>query len=101
MVCWRVWDYAKGGENTFLVSRMPNYRLLLEMIACSREFCPLLLQNEPTGLEIIMIVLNLAACVPVLLCVSIFSLYHYWSLWSNTTTYVHPCCLARVPDRRR
>ena len=33
-----------------------------------------------------MIVLNLAACIPVLLCVSIFSLYHYWSLWSNTTT---------------
>lgn len=33
-----------------------------------------------------MIVLNLAACIPVLLCVFVFSLYHYWTLWSNTTT---------------
>ncbi|KAL7408816.1 DHHC palmitoyltransferase-domain-containing protein [Mrakia frigida] len=60
LVCSRIWDFAKGGENTYL--------------------------NEPSGREIIFVVLNLAACIPVLLSVGIFSLYHYWSLWSNTTT---------------
>ena len=30
-------------------------------------------QNEPSGLEIIFVVLNLAACIPVLMSVGIFS----------------------------
>jgi hypothetical protein len=33
-----------------------------------------------------MLILNYTACVPVLLAVGMFSLYHFWSLAANTTT---------------
>ncbi|KAF9531906.1 DHHC palmitoyltransferase-domain-containing protein [Crepidotus variabilis] len=42
--------------------------------------------DEPSSLELIMIILNYVACVPVLLAVGGFSLYHFYSLSSNTTT---------------
>ncbi|KAH9932044.1 zf-DHHC-domain-containing protein [Epithele typhae] len=42
--------------------------------------------DEPSGTEIIFIVLNYATCIPVLLAVGIFSLYQFYSLISNTTT---------------
>ncbi|CED83458.1 zf-dhhc-domain-containing protein [Phaffia rhodozyma] len=60
MMAYRVWDFAQGGENTFL--------------------------QEPTAAEVVLTVLNFVACVPVLIGVSMMAMYHYWSLWSNTTT---------------
>ncbi|KAH9897747.1 palmitoyltransferase PFA4 [Cubamyces lactineus] len=42
--------------------------------------------DEPSGRELIFIVLNFATCIPVLLAVGIFSLYHFYSLLGNTTT---------------
>ena len=64
-----------------------------------------LAQDEPSGQELIFIVLNFATCIPVLLSVGIFrsehppivvtsfpanlapvSLYHFWYLLGNTTT---------------
>ncbi|KAL7285081.1 hypothetical protein ACG7TL_000173 [Trametes sanguinea] len=42
--------------------------------------------DEPDGLELIFIVLNFATCIPVLLAVGIFSLYHFYYLLTNTTT---------------
>ncbi|KAI0673782.1 zf-DHHC-domain-containing protein [Trametes maxima] len=42
--------------------------------------------DEPSGKELIFIVLNFATCIPVLLAVGIFSLYHFYSLLGNSTT---------------
>jgi len=42
--------------------------------------------DEPSSLELVMIILNYVACIPVLLAVGGFSLYHFYSLLGNTTT---------------
>ncbi|KAJ7170161.1 zf-DHHC-domain-containing protein [Mycena filopes] len=42
--------------------------------------------NEPDGVELVFIIMNYVACVPVLMSVGAFSLYHFSSLMSNTTT---------------
>merc|ERR1719487_2882239 len=41
---------------------------------------------EPTTTQIVMLVLNYTACVPVLIAVGVFSLFHLWSVVTNTTT---------------
>jgi len=41
---------------------------------------------EPSTSELIFIVLNYVACVPVIVMVGLFSLYHYYCLLLNTTT---------------
>jgi hypothetical protein len=41
---------------------------------------------EPTGLFIGMLVMNYALCIPVLLTVTFFTIYHLWLLCNNTTT---------------
>ncbi|KAI0354615.1 zf-DHHC-domain-containing protein [Trametes cingulata] len=42
--------------------------------------------DEPSGRELIFIVLNFATCIPVLVAVGLFSLYHFYSLLGNSTT---------------
>jgi ribosomal protein L40E len=42
--------------------------------------------DEPSSGEMIFIITNYIACIPVLLAVGGFSLYHFWSLARNTTT---------------
>jgi len=42
--------------------------------------------EDISGSELIFIILNFATCIPVLLAVGAFSLYHFWSLMGNTTT---------------
>ncbi|KAK7695072.1 hypothetical protein QCA50_002262 [Cerrena zonata] len=42
--------------------------------------------DEPDTTELIFIILNYATCVPVLLAVGGFSIYHFWCLSGNTTT---------------
>jgi len=42
--------------------------------------------DEPSSLELIFIILNYAACIPVLLAVGAFSIYHFYSLLGNSTT---------------
>ncbi|KAJ7040294.1 zf-DHHC-domain-containing protein [Mycena alexandri] len=41
---------------------------------------------EPDGVELVFLIMNYVACVPVLMSVGAFSLYHFSSLMSNTTT---------------
>ncbi|BGP54356.1 Palmitoyltransferase [Rhodotorula sphaerocarpa] len=41
---------------------------------------------EPTKTQIVMLVLNYAACIPVILAVGIFSLFHLWAVLTNTST---------------
>ncbi|MBW0494120.1 hypothetical protein O181_033835 [Austropuccinia psidii MF-1] len=40
----------------------------------------------PQKTELVFLISNYVACIPVILAVGIFSLYHLWSLLSNTTT---------------
>ncbi|KAJ8084503.1 Palmitoyltransferase [Marasmius tenuissimus] len=42
--------------------------------------------DTASGSEMVFIILNYVACVPVLLAVGGFSLYHFWGLMGNTTT---------------
>ncbi|CAL1694424.1 unnamed protein product [Somion occarium] len=42
--------------------------------------------DEPSAEELIFIILNYATCIPVLLAVGGFSIYHFYSLMGNTTT---------------
>ncbi|KAL0951596.1 hypothetical protein HGRIS_008275 [Hohenbuehelia grisea] len=42
--------------------------------------------DEPSGVELVFIILNYVACVPVLLSVGAFSIYHFMCLLGNTTT---------------
>ncbi|KJA28514.1 hypothetical protein HYPSUDRAFT_129104 [Hypholoma sublateritium FD-334 SS-4] len=42
--------------------------------------------DEPSTVELVMLIMNYVACVPVLLSVGIFSIYHIYSLLGNSTT---------------
>ncbi|KAJ7897198.1 zf-DHHC-domain-containing protein [Mycena olivaceomarginata] len=42
--------------------------------------------DEPDSVELVFIILNYVACVPVLMSVGAFSLYHFNALMNNTTT---------------
>ncbi|KAG2350756.1 zf-DHHC-domain-containing protein [Suillus weaverae] len=57
---------------------MVSYRV---MAASGRRY-----YDEPTGAELIFIILNYVFAVPVILVVGAFSLYHFHSLLGNTTT---------------
>ncbi|KAG8984251.1 Palmitoyltransferase, partial [Tulasnella sp. 427] len=42
--------------------------------------------RDPSTSEVLFVVFNYATCVPVLICVGFFSLYHFYCLLNNTTT---------------
>ncbi|RDB28498.1 Palmitoyltransferase PFA4 [Hypsizygus marmoreus] len=42
--------------------------------------------DEPSSIELVFTILNYVACVPVLMAVGAFSLYHFYCLLGNTTT---------------
>ncbi|KAF8167385.1 DHHC palmitoyltransferase-domain-containing protein [Crassisporium funariophilum] len=42
--------------------------------------------DEPSSVELVMIIMNYVACIPVLLAVGGFSIYHFYSLLGNSTT---------------
>ncbi|KAF8215863.1 zf-DHHC-domain-containing protein [Mycena galopus ATCC 62051] len=42
--------------------------------------------DEPDSVELVFIILNYVACIPVLMAVGAFSLYHFNALMNNTTT---------------
>ncbi|GAA6052390.1 hypothetical protein JCM3770_000219 [Rhodotorula araucariae] len=52
----------------------------------TRAFHSLAFSVDPSTFQIVMLVLNYTACIPVLLAVGVFSLYHLWSVLVNTTT---------------
>ncbi|GAA6009425.1 hypothetical protein JCM11491_003552 [Sporobolomyces phaffii] len=43
-------------------------------------------QQAPSTSQIVLLILNYTACVPVLLIVGVFSLFHFWSCVTNSTT---------------
>lgn len=42
-------------------------------------------RDDPTPLEIALLVLNYVLCIPVLVTVGLFSLFHYWNLLCNVS----------------
>lgn len=44
------------------------------------------MQGNPTTTQVVLLILNYTACLPVLIAVGIFSLLQFWSLFTNTTT---------------
>ncbi|KPV76336.1 uncharacterized protein RHOBADRAFT_13465 [Rhodotorula graminis WP1] len=52
----------------------------------TRAFHSLAFSVDPSTFQIVMLVLNYTACVPVIIAVGVFSLYHLWSVCVNTTT---------------
>jgi len=42
--------------------------------------------EQPTSMELVFTILNYTACIPVILSVGIFSIYHFYCLLGNTTT---------------
>ncbi|GAA5892632.1 hypothetical protein JCM5296_006180 [Sporobolomyces johnsonii] len=42
--------------------------------------------RAPSMFQVVMLILNYTACVPVIIAVGVFSLFHYWSVLTNTTT---------------
>ncbi|CAG8551465.1 3908_t:CDS:2, partial [Scutellospora calospora] len=42
--------------------------------------------NEPSTVEIVFLILNYAAVLPVIFSVGMLSLYHFYCMWTNTTT---------------
>lgn len=109
LVCSRIWDFAKGGENTYLVSFEPFVVFQLGLI--SRPFSVLperafrsrdhLCSSQPGCLHPCSLIgrdllVGRSLCLPPsefrfadrvdASALGFASLYHYWSLWSNTTT---------------
>ena len=41
---------------------------------------------EPTPLEISLLVANYVCCIPVVVAVGLFSLYHFWNLSANVSS---------------
>lgn len=103
MLSFRVWGLAQGTEWSYLVRRLSQLtQHELQLVKGVFDVLPELTlhitsflfspphqsgsQTQPDGLEVVMIILNFAACVPVLCCVGVFWIYHVWSLFGNTTT---------------
>ncbi|ORY79295.1 DHHC palmitoyltransferase-domain-containing protein [Leucosporidium creatinivorum] len=67
----------------FMVDVACTYHLWM---ITKRAFGTLAFATHPTTLQVVMLILNYTACVPVLMAVGMFSLYHFWCLLMNTTT---------------
>ncbi|GAA5946917.1 hypothetical protein JCM3765_002074 [Sporobolomyces pararoseus] len=67
----------------FYVDLASSYHLWM---ITKRAFGITAFQRAPTTFQIVMLILNYTACVPVLLIVGVFSLFHFWNVLSNSTT---------------
>ncbi|GAA5841627.1 hypothetical protein JCM5353_002753 [Sporobolomyces roseus] len=76
-------NYGHFVRFLFYVDIACSYHLYM---ITSRAFGISAFQRAPTTFQIIMLILNYTACVPVLMIVGVFSLFHFWSVVTNTTT---------------
>ena len=67
----------------------------------SQAFDPIRLQRDPTNIEIAFLVANYVCCIPVLVAVGLFSLYHFWNLAANVSKLCRDVDLAEQNDRQR
>lgn len=76
-------NYAHFLRFLFMVDVACSYHLWM---ITKRAFGAMAFASHPSTLQVIMLILNYTACVPVLMAVGMFSLYHFWCVAVNTTT---------------
>ncbi|PVG00916.1 zf-DHHC-domain-containing protein [Serendipita vermifera] len=82
--CIGQYNYAHFIRFLWAVDIACSYHLAM---MCRRVWYALAYQYwEPAGLELVFLVANFAACIPVLTAVGLFSIYHFYCLLTNTTT---------------
>ena len=54
---------------------------------------------EPTPLEISLLVANYVCCIPVVVAVGLFSLYHFWNLSANVSSPRTEVVMRLTPGR--
>ncbi|KIK94149.1 hypothetical protein PAXRUDRAFT_828289 [Paxillus rubicundulus Ve08.2h10] len=83
--CIGHFNYGHFLRFLFYVNLTCSYHLFMVtrrvMDTTSRRY-----HDDPSGLELIFIVMNYVLVVPVIIAVGAFSVYHFYSLTSNTTT---------------
>ncbi|KAM0755032.1 zf-DHHC-domain-containing protein [Meredithblackwellia eburnea MCA 4105] len=67
----------------FFVDISCSYHLYM---VTSRAFGSMAFKTDPTVPQVVMLILNYTLCVPTLFAVGLFSLFHFWSVGTNTTT---------------
>lgn len=78
---YHLWMISKRAFGAMAFAVCPSFSPILRLLIRARWQ-----QSHPSTLQIVMLVLNYVACVPVLIAVGCFSLYHMWCLAVNTTT---------------
>lgn len=58
-------------------------------------------KDDPTTAEVVFLVLNYVMCIPVLVTVGLFSLYHYWNLAANVGPMYCPSLKAQDAKHKR
>ncbi|KAL7342987.1 zf-DHHC-domain-containing protein [Rhodotorula toruloides] len=76
-------NYAHFLRFLFFVDVACSYHLWM---ISTRAFQSLAFSGNPTTTQVVLLILNYTACLPVLIAVGIFSLLQFWSLFTNTTT---------------
>ncbi|BGP23487.1 Palmitoyltransferase [Rhodotorula toruloides] len=76
-------NYAHFLRFLFFVDVACSYHLWM---ISTRAFQSLAFGGNPTTTQVVLLILNYTACLPVLIAVGIFSLFQFWSLLTNTTT---------------
>ncbi|KAL8286497.1 hypothetical protein RQP46_004514 [Phenoliferia psychrophenolica] len=81
--CVGHFNYGHFVRFLFFVDVSCSYHLWM---VTSRAFGRLAFSTEPSTLHIVMLIANYTLCVPTLFAVGMFSLFHFWSVGTNTTT---------------
>ncbi|KAF8336502.1 DHHC palmitoyltransferase-domain-containing protein [Cantharellus anzutake] len=84
--CVGHYNYAHFIRFLFLVDICCTYHIILMTKRAWAAFTVTSYMDDPSLVELVFIILNLVFCGPVLLCVGIFSLYHFYCVATNTTT---------------
>ncbi|GAA5868652.1 hypothetical protein JCM8547_003769 [Rhodosporidiobolus lusitaniae] len=81
--CVGHFNYGHFCRFLFFVDAACSYHLWM---ITKRAFSSLAFFVEPSTSQMVILVANYVLCVPVLLAVGVFSLFHLWSIVTNTTT---------------
>ncbi|KAF9516559.1 hypothetical protein BS47DRAFT_1371685 [Hydnum rufescens UP504] len=84
--CVGHYNYAHFIRFLILVDICCTYHLVMMSKRALAAIDPINYLDEPGSTELVFLVLNFCFCIPVILCVGIFSLYHFYCVANNTTT---------------
>ncbi|KAG8911658.1 Palmitoyltransferase, partial [Tulasnella sp. 417] len=84
--CVGHYNYGYFIRFLFYVDVACTYHLVMITHRALDADSPTAFGRDPSTSEVLFLVFNYASCVPVLICVGFFSLYHFYCLLTNTTT---------------